>query len=759
MLVILLLLLLITSATYSWFRYQTTRQIHSQQMALLTSVADGLDDKLHSAHIALQRVAGVFPEQYRSDSVNAQRWLHDRTGIRSIFSDGLYLVGADGIVLAENDTAGVLKNKPFSCNHGLDAVCFSSKSCISRPYLCSVHKTTSILMTAPIVAADGRTVATLVGAINIKSPKSFFQTLVSEKTGVNGFLLLLDQQQTILAHRDQSRVQKTINRSFQDLIASGSTNGRGGSGEFTNFYGIPSIASFKPLSSTGIVVASVLPQQEAYAPITRFRNGFLAGIVVILLVAAAAIRLLTRSVTAGLEQLTASIEQIDPKNLAEAKLSTVQTGDEVERLAAAFNALLQEAGTAQQEVLQGKLRLLRDISEREKVQQELIESRHAAEAANRAKSDFLANMSHEIRTPLNGVMGMSQLLQTTSLDSEQAEYLGYLDTSASNLLALLNDILDLSKIEAGKLEIEQTAFSLRAAIEQVLTPLLPRIRQKGLLVNTEPPAGLPDQLIGDPLRLKQILLNLLGNAVKFTEKGSVQVSASLVAETGEFLLLRLKVSDTGIGMTAEQLERIFAPFEQADNSITRLYGGSGLGLTICSRLAELMGGRIWAESEQNKGSRFFVELPFRIPEQQPAIVHQQIQPVVAAPTRQLNILVAEDNSLNATTLVAMLKIMGHQSAVATDGRKALDLWSADGYDCILMDVSMPIMDGRLATAAIREQESMKGGHIPIIAVTARAMQGDREQLLAEGFDGYVSKPIMLKQLQETIEQVVARFRA
>jgi len=167
MLVILLLLLLITSATYSWFRYQTTRQIYSQQMALLTSVADGLDDKLFSAHTALQRVAGVFPEQYRSDRINAQRWLHDRTGIRSIFSDGLYLVGADNIVLAENVAAGLLKNRPLTCNHGLDAACFSSKPCISRPYFCTVHKQLSIMMTAPIAAPDGRTVATLVGALNI----------------------------------------------------------------------------------------------------------------------------------------------------------------------------------------------------------------------------------------------------------------------------------------------------------------------------------------------------------------------------------------------------------------------------------------------------------------------------------------------------------------------------------------------------------------------------------------------------------------
>ena len=340
MLVILLLLLLITSATYSWFRYQTTRQIYSQQMALLTSVADGLDDKLFSAHTALQRVAGVFPEQYRSDRINAQRWLHDRTGLRSIFSDGLYLVGADNIVLAENDAAGLLKNKPFSYNHGLDAACFSSKSCISKPYLCAVHKTTSILMTAPIVAPDGRTVATLVGAISIESPKSFFQTLVSRKAGESGYLFLFDQQQTILAHPDQTRLQKTINSSFQDLIASGSTNNRGGSGEITTFYGVPSIASFRHLRSTSIFVASVLPQQEAYAPITRFRNGFLVGIVVILLVAAVMYRGLSRLLLSPLHELHRAATSYGKGDLN--ARTPVRSNDEIGMLAATMNKMAEQ---------------------------------------------------------------------------------------------------------------------------------------------------------------------------------------------------------------------------------------------------------------------------------------------------------------------------------------------------------------------------------------------------------------------------------
>jgi signal transduction histidine kinase/ActR/RegA family two-component response regulator len=522
-----------------------------------------------------------------------------------------------------------------------------------------------------------------------------------------------------------------------------------------------------------VFVRSNLRQLEARI----WRTVSITSVVVVLSVGLAVLlgRRLQRPISQPIQQLSAAAQRVSTTRDYTLRIDGVRRVAELDVLVETFNDMLTQIQARDQELQRHQEHLEDQVALRTA---QLTEAKNRAEEASRAKSDFLANMSHEIRTPMNGVLGMVELALDGSMPAVQREQLETIRSSAESLLGIIDEILDFSKIEAGRLSVEPLPTAIAALARATLASFQLRASQKGLTLRCEIADDVPAAAIVDPGRLRQVLVNLVANGVKFTAEGGVTLAVRVdrPLHDGRTSLI-FAVRDTGIGIAADRLDAIFEPFTQADTSMTRRFGGTGLGLTISSRLVSLMGGTLTVQSLEGQGSTFTVSLPAAIadpatvtttpePMSRPRAASPEPQPsaeepapasvLVASPLEaELRVLVAEDNPVNQKIAQQMLRKRKLAVTLADDGRQAVDAFEAGTFDLVLMDVQMPEMDGFEAVAAIRALEHAQGRrHTPIVAVTAHAMVGDRERCLEAGMDAYLSKPLRSQRLFEVVDELL-----
>ncbi|HIJ86189.1 MAG TPA: response regulator [Desulfuromonadales bacterium] len=989
------LLAVIATGTYLYFRYSSRELILGQQFAMVSREAHNLDGHLKQAQAVLIAAGSSIPPALKKDSSTVEAWLATHLATRAIFSSSLFLLDNSGVMLGAVPARPKDYGASFADRDYFKETTSSGRAQISLPFMSRETKKPVIVMTAPLLGADGSIAGVLCGRLDLLGKDNLLASLNEVKLGSHGYLYLFARDRTMIMHPDPSRIMKQDVKPGMNKLFDWAIEGFEGSGETINSRGLHFLASFKYLESVDWILAANYPTAEAYQPINQFRNFFIGAMIVALLASVALARKLGISISRPLTDFTSRITALAHSDSDKKMRLDESRSDELGLLALSFNMLLDDMQLREQErdraieasreaearnelllqtthqgifgtdengcftyvnsaglailgygsgelfgkhshsiihhshgdgspypahecpvyqankagtgsraddellwrkdgssfiaelssspviengifkgtvvtlsditerkraeearrklaraveqcpvtivitdtdgtiefvnphfteltgysaeeaigknprvlksdktppevftdlwstITKGKtwegdfvnkgkdgtlfwehavisamldengaithyLAVKEDVTEKKKILEELTAARDTAEAATLAKSQFLATMSHEIRTPMNGVIGMTGLLLETELTDEQRGYAEIVSRSGENLLSLINDILDYSKIEAGRLDMEMLVFDLRTTLEDTAELLTFRAQDAGLELICHMDPSVPTYLKGDPGRLRQIITNLAGNAIKFTHEGEVVIGAELESEQGEAVTIRFTVRDTGIGIPRSRLAAVFEPFTQADGSTTRKYGGTGLGLAICKQLTALMGGEIGIESEEGVGSTFWFTARF---EKQTAIEAHSGAPLPHVDLKGTRILVVDDNATSRKLLATLLTHWGCSYELAVDGVSALrHLREAAAahhpFQVALLDQEMPVMDGSELGRQIKADPQLQA--TLLIMVTSLAQRGDAAALEKIGFTGYLAKPVRQSQLYSCIALALDR---